>query len=142
MNLTIGLWNANGLQATAIDDVLQHSHSFDLLFITETWLLPPVRLPTTWKQHHNYGRPVQGNFRGSMGISLLVSPSSSLDVTPLPILNEYMLAVRLHSFTIVCCYFPPLPSERHRTFLPRIHTPDQRDHHLWRLQCQNGGNAW
>lgn len=121
MNLTIGLWNANGLQATAIDDVLQHSHSFDLLFITETWLLPPVRLPTTWKQHHNYGRPVQGNFRGSMGISLLVSPSSSLDVTPLPILNEYMLAVRLHSFTIVCCYFPPsLPNDTVLSYLESI----------------------
>lgn len=76
MNPTIGLWNANGLQATAIDDVLQHCHSFDLLFITETWLLPPVRLPTTWTQYHNYGRPVQAT-----SVDLWVSPVSS----PLPV---------------------------------------------------------
>lgn len=73
MNLTIGLWNANGLQATAIDDVLQHSHSFDLLFITETWLLPPVRLPTTWKQHHN-----TEDLYKATSVDLWVSPFSSL----------------------------------------------------------------
>ncbi|KAH8555647.1 hypothetical protein BGW37DRAFT_478032 [Umbelopsis sp. PMI_123] len=57
MSFTIGLWNVNGLQASSIDDVLQHCHSFDLLFITETWLLTPSRLPTTWTQFHNYGPP-------------------------------------------------------------------------------------
>jgi hypothetical protein len=39
--LTIGLWNANGLQASVIHDVLRHCQSFSLLFITETWLLLP-----------------------------------------------------------------------------------------------------
>ncbi|KAG0925367.1 hypothetical protein G6F30_013386 [Rhizopus arrhizus] len=44
--LTIGLWNANGLQASTVDDLLRHCQSFSLVFITETWLLPPARLPT------------------------------------------------------------------------------------------------
>jgi hypothetical protein len=56
MSFILGLWNANGLQASSVDDVLQHSHSFDLLFITETWL-PPLHIPTTWTQFHNYDRP-------------------------------------------------------------------------------------
>ena len=89
--LSIGLWNANGLQATAIDDVLQHSHSFDILFITETWLLPPSRLPTTWQQHHNYGIPVEGNFRGSLGITTLISPSCPIPsfLSPLPLVTPW-----------------------------------------------------
>jgi hypothetical protein len=44
MRVNIGLWNANGLQASSIDDVLQHCHSLDILFITETWLLPPIQI--------------------------------------------------------------------------------------------------
>src|SRR6478735_8035449 len=53
--LIIGLWNANGLQATTVDDLLRHCQSFSLIFITETWLLPPARLPTSWQQFHLYG---------------------------------------------------------------------------------------
>lgn len=41
MFLSLGLWNANGLQRTAIDDVLQHCTNVHILFITETLLLPP-----------------------------------------------------------------------------------------------------
>ena len=41
MFVSLGLWNANGLQRTAIDDVLQHCTNVHILFITETWLLPP-----------------------------------------------------------------------------------------------------
>ncbi|KAG0743070.1 hypothetical protein G6F24_016348 [Rhizopus arrhizus] len=72
--LTIGLWNANGLQASTVDDLLRHCQSFSLVFITETWLLPPARLPTSWQQFHLYGSPVAGQYRGSMGVSALVSP--------------------------------------------------------------------
>ena len=74
--LTIGLWNANGLQASTVDDLLRHCQSFSLVFITETWLLPPARLPTSWQQFHLYGSPVAGQYRGSMGVSALVSPRS------------------------------------------------------------------
>jgi len=107
MSFTIGLWNANGLQASSVDDVLQHSHSFDILFITETWLLPPSRLPTTWTQFHNYGQLTAGNFRGTHGITALISPSCTLPVLPLPITSKYLLSFRISSITIVCCYFPP-----------------------------------
>ncbi|KAG1389637.1 hypothetical protein G6F60_013270 [Rhizopus arrhizus] len=78
--LTIGLWNANGLQASTVDDLLRHCQSFSLVFITETWLLPPARLPTSWQQFHLYGSPVAGQYRGSMGVSALVSPRCPLPV--------------------------------------------------------------
>ncbi|OAD81226.1 hypothetical protein PHYBLDRAFT_138777 [Phycomyces blakesleeanus NRRL 1555(-)] len=58
-----GLWNANGLQPHAIKDVLNHCQSLHMLFITETWLLSPARLPTSWSQFHLYGSPVAGNYR-------------------------------------------------------------------------------
>lgn len=126
MKLTIGLWNANGLQATAIDDVLQHSHSFDILFITETWLLSPSRLPTTWQQLHNYGSPVAGNFRGSLGMTTLISPSCTLPISPLPTSNQYMMTFRIGTLQLVCCYFPPsLPDDRFLTMMNSIPlTPD------------------
>lgn len=112
MRVNIGLWNANGLQSSSIDDVLQHCHSLDILFITETWLLPPSRLPTTWQQHHNYGTPVTGNFRGSHGITTLISPSCTLNITPLPTANKFIMSFRVASTTIIACYFPPsLPDE-------------------------------
>ncbi|KAG1363023.1 hypothetical protein G6F61_013961 [Rhizopus arrhizus] len=50
--LTIGLWNANGLQATTVDDLLRHCQSFSLIFITETWLLSPNKIRTPWPQFH------------------------------------------------------------------------------------------
>lgn len=108
MSLTFGLWNANGLQASSVDDVLQHCHGFDILFITKTWLPPPPsRLPTTWTQFHNYGQPTAGNFRGTHGITALISPSCPILILPLPITSKYLLSFRVSSTTIVCCYFPP-----------------------------------
>lgn len=68
----ISLWNANGLGTTVIHDVLSHCMSSDVLFITETWLLHPSRLPTNWDQYHLYGVPVRSTKRGSMGVSCLV----------------------------------------------------------------------
>src|ERR1700751_5438660 len=104
MNLNIGIWNANGLQATAIDDILQYCDSLDILCITETWLLPPSRLPTTWVQHHLYGNPVQGHYRGSNGVTILVSPSTPFAVIPVPMNNRFCLAVRAGPITIICAY--------------------------------------
>jgi hypothetical protein len=45
--LQIGLFNANGLVASAIDDILSYCQQIQILFITETWILPPTTLPTT-----------------------------------------------------------------------------------------------
>ena len=107
MSATIGLWNANGLQATAIDDVLQHCTTFDLLFITETWLLSPTRIPTTWQQHHLYGTPVRGSYRGANGVTALISPSSPFTFTPISIPNRFSLGVIMGDTTIICLYIPP-----------------------------------
>ncbi|OAD75680.1 hypothetical protein PHYBLDRAFT_166906 [Phycomyces blakesleeanus NRRL 1555(-)] len=101
-----GLWNANGLQPRAIYDVLQYCHSLHMLFITETWLLPPSRLPTSWSQIHLYGLPVAGNYRGSMGVSVLISPSCPYPVTQIPMSSNYALAIKIGSLRIVCLYLP------------------------------------
>ncbi|KAG0741690.1 hypothetical protein G6F24_016652 [Rhizopus arrhizus] len=91
--LTIGLWNANGLQASTVDDLLRHCQSFSLVFITETWLLPPARLPTSWQQFHLYGSPVAGQYRGSMGVSALVSPRCPLPVVEFSVNCRYALGL-------------------------------------------------
>jgi hypothetical protein len=58
--LTVTVWNANGLERQAVSTVTNALSSSSLLFITESWLLSPLRLPTTWSQHHNYGSRVVG----------------------------------------------------------------------------------
>ncbi|KAI9011848.1 hypothetical protein CLU79DRAFT_806011 [Phycomyces nitens] len=105
--LSIGLWNANGLQPRAINDVLNHCQSLHMLFITETWLLSPARILTSWSQFHLYGPPVAGTYRGSMGVSLLVSPSCPYTVTQIPMPNNYALAVKIGTLRLVCVYLPP-----------------------------------
>ncbi|OAD65301.1 hypothetical protein PHYBLDRAFT_176220 [Phycomyces blakesleeanus NRRL 1555(-)] len=105
-----GLWNANGLQPHAIYDVLQHCHSLHMLFITETWFLPPSRLPTSWSQIHLYGSPVAGNYRGFMGVSVLISPSCPYPVTQIPMSSNYALAVKIGLLRIVCLYLLPTMS--------------------------------
>ncbi|OAD75683.1 hypothetical protein PHYBLDRAFT_166910 [Phycomyces blakesleeanus NRRL 1555(-)] len=102
-----GLWNANGLQPCAIKDVLNHCQSLHMLFITETWLLSPARLPTSWSQFHLYGSPVAGNYCGSMGVSLLVSPSCPYAVTQISMPNNYALAVKIGTLRLICLYLPP-----------------------------------
>ncbi|OAD65501.1 hypothetical protein PHYBLDRAFT_153399 [Phycomyces blakesleeanus NRRL 1555(-)] len=84
-----GLWNANGLQPRAIKDVLNHS-----------------RLPTSWSQFHLYGSPVAGNYRRSMGVSLLVFPSCPYAVTQIPMPNNYALAVKIGTLRLICLYLP------------------------------------
>ncbi|OAD80285.1 hypothetical protein PHYBLDRAFT_160932 [Phycomyces blakesleeanus NRRL 1555(-)] len=102
-----GLWNTNGLQPRAIKDVLNHCQSLHMLFITETWLLSPARLLTSWSQFHLYGSSVAGNYCGSMGVSLLVSPSCPYAVTQIPMPNNYALAVKIGTLRLICLYLPP-----------------------------------
>ncbi|OAD78125.1 hypothetical protein PHYBLDRAFT_164998 [Phycomyces blakesleeanus NRRL 1555(-)] len=104
------LWNANGLQPRAIYDVLQHCHSLHMLFITEIWLLPPSCLPTSWSQIHLYGSPVAGNYRGSMGVSVLISPFCPYLVTQILMSSNYALAIKIGSLRIVCLYLLPTMS--------------------------------
>ncbi|KAG1496196.1 hypothetical protein G6F52_012960 [Rhizopus delemar] len=91
-----------------IDDLLRHCQSFSLVFITETWLLPPARLPTSWQQFHIYGSPVAGQYRGAMGVSTLVSPRCSLPVVEFPVNCKYALGLQLgRSLRLICLYLPP-----------------------------------
>ncbi|OAD80274.1 hypothetical protein PHYBLDRAFT_137821 [Phycomyces blakesleeanus NRRL 1555(-)] len=78
-----------------------------MLFITETWLLSPSHLPTSWSQIHLYGSPVAGTYRGSMGVSVLISPHCPYAVPQIPMPSKYALAVKIGSLRIVCLYLPP-----------------------------------
>ncbi|CAO0796165.1 unnamed protein product [Mucor circinelloides] len=81
-----------------------------LIFITETWLLPPLRLPTSWQQFLSYGLPVPNMRRGQMGISLLVNPDFPYPVTHIPSVSPYVLSCQVTSTLIHCVYLPPTAS--------------------------------
>ncbi|KAG1016173.1 hypothetical protein G6F25_014132 [Rhizopus arrhizus] len=101
--LTIGLWNANGLQESTAEDLLRHCQSFSLVFITETWLLPPHRIRTSWTQFNLYGSPVINSYRGSQGVSALVSPRCPMAVVQFPVHTKYALGLRLgRSLRLIC----------------------------------------
>ncbi|SAL97383.1 hypothetical protein [Absidia glauca] len=73
---TLSLININGLHKNAIHDLLQHTPTSDLLFITETWLSSPNKYNTNWKQHHTYGVPTNtSHIRHTLGIALLINPA-------------------------------------------------------------------
>jgi hypothetical protein len=114
VSLKIGLWNAHGLMTSTIDDVLRHCQDFSVLFITETWLLPSNKLFTSWQQFHLYGVPVDGNWRGSRGVSCLVNPSCPLSAFRIPIQDKpHALGIQLgRSLKLICLYLPPDPSLR------------------------------
>ncbi|KAG1442624.1 hypothetical protein G6F56_010990 [Rhizopus delemar] len=103
----MSLWNANGLRATTVHEVLSHCFSSSLLFITETWLLSPSLLPTDWMQYHVYGVPVASTSRGSMGVTALVNPSCPYTITQLPSANRYTLSLKVGPFRVHCVYVPP-----------------------------------
>ncbi|KAG2190861.1 hypothetical protein INT47_011781, partial [Mucor saturninus] len=104
---SFSLWNANGLRATTIQDILPHVTNSDLLFITETWLTAGY-LPANWSQYHLYGTLVSnGNGRGSGGVSCFVSPHCPILVTQLPSPNAYTLSIKIGSVNVHCAYFPP-----------------------------------
>lgn len=108
VSFSLGLWNATGLNKTSIHDLLRHCTSHSLIFITETWLLPPTRLHSSWKEFHLYGTPVAGEWRGSQGVSALVAPSCPLPVMQIPIHNKYALGLQLgRSLRVICLYLPP-----------------------------------
>lgn len=107
-SISIGLWNANGLRATVISDIIQYASSFSLLIITETWLRSPSRLPTNWTQYHIYGATVPGaGNRGSGGVCALVSPSCPFPVYQLPSPNAFTLSLKVGPFRLLCLYLSP-----------------------------------
>ncbi|KAI8875324.1 hypothetical protein K501DRAFT_149100, partial [Backusella circina FSU 941] len=72
--------------ASTIHDVLRLCSTNHVLFITETWLLPSSGcLNTSWSQFHVYGVPVEGGYRGTQGVSALVSPLCPVPVIQVPL---------------------------------------------------------
>lgn len=111
-NITIGLWNANGLTATKVSELLSFCHSFTVIFITESKLTAPSRLHDTegWTQFHLYGPPVYVNptyNRGSQGVVALVNPNCPVTVTHLLSPNPYTLSLQFGKLRISCLYLPP-----------------------------------
>ncbi|KAG1434631.1 hypothetical protein G6F56_014243 [Rhizopus delemar] len=50
--LNMTLWNANGCNRYTVDQTTNALLTSSLIFITETWLLSPLRLMTSWQQYH------------------------------------------------------------------------------------------
>lgn len=105
---SISLWNANGLKATTIHDVLTHSLFSDMLIITESWLSSPMQLPTDWQQFHLYGQKVaNANNRGKGGIAVLFNPLTQHPVIQIPSPHELVISFKLGDLRIHCTYLPP-----------------------------------
>ena len=106
-SFSLSIWNANGLRASTIHDVLSHVLHTDVLFVTETWLTSGF-LPVEWSQYHLYGKKlINANNRGSGGVSALISPHCQLSVSQLPSLNAYTLSLKIDKVNVHCVYFPP-----------------------------------
>lgn len=108
--ITITLWNASGLAKQAATPILSILDFSTLIFITETWLLPPSRYPTQWQQYHTYGKPVPNTQRGQMGIALLVHPDCPYPVHHIPTTSPYLLSCQIADILIHCVYLPPSAS--------------------------------
>lgn len=107
-SLSLSLWNANGLRVTTIQDSLSHVLNSDIFFITETWLTPPMVIPTDWTQYHIYGSKVaKANNRGSGGVAALVNPHCRYPVSQLPSPNSYTLSLKIGALRVHCVYLPP-----------------------------------
>jgi exonuclease III len=107
-SFSLSLWNANGLRVTTIQDSLSHILYSDIFFITETWLTPPMLIPTNWTQYHTYGTEVaNANNRGSGGVAALVNPRCPYPVTQLPSPNNHTLSLKIGALRVYCVYLPP-----------------------------------
>ena len=107
VNISLSLWNANGLRTSVVHDVLSHVLDTHVLLVTETWLTSGS-FPTNWCQFHLYGTKVPGAFnRGSGGVSAFVSPSCPFSVSQLPSYNPHTLSLKVGTLTVHCVYFPP-----------------------------------
>lgn len=115
VQLRISLFNATGLPKQSIYPMVNLAQNSSLLFITETWLLPPNKysLPT-WKQFHTYGAPVNSYnlHRGQFGIALLVNPDFKLPIHHIthsnPLLAKFTLSIIINSKLLIhCLYLPP-----------------------------------
>ena len=114
-NISVTLFNATGLPKQAIFPILKIAENSSLLFIIETWLLPPNKYLTTWKQFHTYGQPINLTHhrnRGHLDIALLVNPTFKQHIYHIqhenPTLAKYTLSVVISAKILIhCLYIPP-----------------------------------
>ncbi|KAI9485988.1 MAG: hypothetical protein EXX96DRAFT_547248, partial [Benjaminiella poitrasii] len=110
--ICVTLFNATSLPRQAITPILNFTYDSTLLLLTETWLLPPLKYPTNWKQYHTYGIKRRNNsYKGQQVISLLVNPQCPYHVHFLPHdstdLSQYKLSFIMASIFFHCLYLPP-----------------------------------
>ncbi|OAD72682.1 hypothetical protein PHYBLDRAFT_168947 [Phycomyces blakesleeanus NRRL 1555(-)] len=77
-------------------------------FCEEGWISEdeiPTRTTLTNATGGSLFKP--GTYRGSMGVSVLISPHCPYAVTQIPMPSKYALAVKIGSLRIVCLYLPP-----------------------------------
>ncbi|PHZ13603.1 uncharacterized protein RHIMIDRAFT_236656 [Rhizopus microsporus ATCC 52813] len=99
----------------AIFPLLKIADNSSPLFITETWLLPPNKYLTTWKQFHTYGQPINSTHQrncGHLGIALLINPTFKQHIYHIqhenPTLAKYTLSVVISAKILIrCLYIPP-----------------------------------
>ncbi|KAL9539735.1 hypothetical protein PS6_011076 [Mucor atramentarius] len=129
--------NANGLIRQTVNTVTEYLSDSSLIFITETWLLPPLRFPTTWQQFHTYGKRVYGDpqhtHRGQQGITLLVNPTCPYPVTPIPSKSPYVFPCRIAKFLIHCLYL--LPSLPDHEVIALFEGPDALEQDAGTILC-------
>ncbi|ORE03896.1 hypothetical protein BCV72DRAFT_212417 [Rhizopus microsporus var. microsporus] len=123
--LTITQWDSNGCARHTIEAVTNSILSTHLLFLTETWLLSPLRFLTNWRQFHTYAVPVDNTYRGEMGISLLVHPDCPHPVTHFPSTSPYVLSCQVSNLLIHCVYLPPALPDAVLQQLPTQTHPSQ-----------------
>jgi hypothetical protein len=79
----------------------------DIFFITDTWLTPPMLIPTNWTQYHIYGtKVINANNRGSGGVAALINPRCPYPVTQLPSPNNHTLSLKIGALRVYCVYLP------------------------------------
>lgn len=105
--ISITLWNSNGIARQSISTLTTAFSSSSLIFLTETWLLSPLRYPTQWAQYHTYGQKVENSYRGKMGITLLVNPDFPYPVSIFPSNSPYVFTCQINTTLIHCLYLPP-----------------------------------
>ncbi|KAG1144860.1 hypothetical protein G6F37_005919 [Rhizopus arrhizus] len=96
----------------AISPILHLAQSPSVLLITDTWILPPNKYPTHWKQFHTYSIKAQPlATKGHQGISLLINPTCSYHVHHLPndntSVSQYKLSFIIADTLVHCVYLPP-----------------------------------
>ena len=97
-HLTIALLNATGLPEYVITPIIEAAQPTSALLINETWLLPPARYPTNWKQFHTYDIPIEYyNNRGAQGICMLVNPNCPYHIHHLPLVILLLLSINFPS---------------------------------------------